>query len=109
MANEEREKGKKIPAEIVEKMKQANLLMAEIDRWMDENLNLEGSPHNHRDWDGNYNHPDHYEFTDEPQGEEQNDGEYCDQWIIGESCDSCEGFYYYPTETGEYFYFHYWL
>lgn len=32
----------------------------------------------------------------EPRGEEQTDGEYCDQWMHGE--DSGSGTYYYPIE-----------
>ena len=35
--------------------------------------------------------------------------EYCDQWSVGESGDSFEGFYYYPTESNEYFYFQFWV
>lgn len=99
-----------IPKEIVEKMKQVNSLTAEIDLWMDDNINLEGSKHDHRGYfTGEYNHPDYYQFTDEVNGEEQNDGEYCDQWSVGDSGDSFEGYYYYPTENGEYFYFQYWI
>ena len=93
-----------IPKEIVEKMKQVNSLMTEIDSWMDDNIELNGSKHNHKQQIiGEYKHPDYYQFTDEAQGEEQNDGEYCDQWPA--SGDSFEGFYYYPTESNEYFYF----
>ena len=99
-----------IPKEIVEKMKQVNSLMAEVDLWMDENLDFDGSKHNHRLWiTGEYKHPDYYQFTDEAYGKEQNDGEYCDQWSVGESGDSFEGFYYYPTESNEYFYFQFYL
>lgn len=96
-----------IPKEIVEKMKQVNSLMAEIDLWMDDNIGLDkldGSKHNHRKpMTVEYEHTDYYEFTNEAQGEEQNDGEYCDQWPASD--DSFEGFYYYPTESNEYFYF----
>lgn len=95
-----------IPKEIVEKMKQVNTLMSEIDLWMDENLEVEGSKHNHRKWTGEYDHPDYYLFTDEVHGEEQNDGEY--QWLVGESGDILDGVYYYPTESNEYFYFPFW-
>lgn len=99
-----------IPKEIVEKMKQVNSLTAEIDLWMDDNINLEGSKHDYREYfTGEYNHSDYYQFTAEVHGEEQNDGEYCDQWSVGESGDSFEGYYYYPTENGEYFYFQYWI
>ena len=99
-----------IPKEIVEKMEQVNSLMKEIDLWMDNNLELDGSKHNHRRYFSNeYNHPDHYEFTDEPSGEEQIDGEYCNQSTFGESGDSFYGTYYYPTEKGNYFCFEYWM
>ena len=99
-----------IPKEIVEKMKQVNSLMAEIDSWLDENIEVDGSKYNHRKWlTVEYEHPDWYKFTDEVSGEEQDDGEYCDQWSVGESGDSFEGVYYYPTESGEYFYFDFWV
>lgn len=99
-----------IPKEIVDKMKQANALMGEIDKWLDENIELEGSKHDYRQWmAGDYVHSDWYQFTDEARGKEQNDGEYCNQWSVDDSGDSFEGYYYYPTETGEYFYFQYWL
>lgn len=99
-----------IPKEIVEKMKQVNSLMAEIDSWLDENIEVDGSRHNHRKWFTNeYDHPDYYQFTNEVSGEEQDDGEYCDQWAVGESGDSFSGVYYYPTEDGEYFYFDFYV
>jgi len=99
-----------IPKEIVDKMKQVNFLMDEIDKWLDENIDLDGSKHNHRQWmTDDYKHPDWYQFTDKASGEEQFDGEYCDQWSVGESGDSFEGYYYYPTENGGYFYFQYWM
>lgn len=34
--------------------------------------------------------------SQEPNGEEQTDGEYCDQWMMWE--DSGDGIYYYPIE-----------
>lgn len=99
-----------IPKEIVDKMKQVNSLMDEIDKWLDENIDLDGSKHNYRRWmTGEYKNQEWYQFTDKASGEEQNDGEYCDQWSVGESGDSFEGYYYYPTEDGEYFYFQYWM
>lgn len=99
-----------IPKEIVEKMKQVNSLMLEVDKWIDENIDTDGSKHNHRMcFTDEWVHPDYYQFTDEAHGDEQDDGEYCDQWTVGESVDSFEGYYYYPTETGEYFYFEFWL
>lgn len=99
-----------IPKEIVEKMEQVNALMLEVDKWLYENANMEGSRHNCSEFiTGNFKHTNHYSFTSEPSGEEQNDGEYCDQWSVGESGDSFNGMYYYPTEKGNYFYFEYWL
>ena len=98
-----------IPKNIVDKMEQINELMSEIDKWIDENLNVDGSKHNYRGYlsNGEYNHEDYYEFTDKPQGREQNDGEYCDQWECGDSGDWFQGYYYYPTEKGNYFYYFY--
>ena len=97
-----------IPKEIADKMKQVNSLMAEIDKWLDENIDLDGSAYHHRQV-GDYEHSEWYRFTDEAQGKEQDDGTYCWQQEIGESGDSFEGCCYYPTEDGEYFYVHYWL
>ena len=99
-----------IPKEIVKKMKQVNSLMLEVDKWMDENINIEGSKHCHREFlTDEWDHPDYYQFTNEVSGHEQNDGEYCDQWSVGDSGDSFDGVYYYPTEGGEYFYFEFWI
>lgn len=93
-----------IPKEIVDKMKQVNSLMNEIDKWLDENIDLDGSKHDHR-WMGKYTHQDWYQFANEAIGEEQDDGEYCDQRQVNGTEDSYKGTYYYPTEDGEYFYF----
>ena len=99
-----------IPKDIVEKMEQVNSLMAEIDMWLDENIETDGSKHSHRRvFSDEYYHNDYYEFTDEPSGEEQTDGEYCNQSTFGESGDNFYGTYYYPTEKGNYFCFEYWL
>ena len=96
----------KIPKEIVEKMEQVNLLMNEVDKWLYENANIEGSIHDH-EHGGVYDYSDWYTFRDEPTGEEQNGGEYCDQRHDGE--DGWIGKYYYPTEKGKYFMFEFWL
>lgn len=99
-----------IPKEIVEKMEQVNSLMAEIDKWLDENIETDGSRHNHkRTFSDEYYHDDYYEFDDKPSGEPQDYGEYCNQSSYGESGDSFYGTYYYPTEKGNYFCFEYWL
>lgn len=100
-----------IPKEIVEKMEQVNKLMNEIDEWMFNNIDTDGSKHCHQHYDreGNneYHHTDYYEFADKPQGTEQGNGEYCKQVAVGWAGDSFEGEYYYPTEDGRYFYYEY--
>ena len=46
-------------------------------------------------------------ISQEPSGEEQSDGEYCDQWIRGEDY-SGDGTYYYPIEgSTQYFWVSY--
>ena len=96
-----------MPKNIADKMREVNKLMSEIDRWMYENIVTEGSKHQNKDVHGNYVHKDYYKFTDEPLGDEQDDGEYCDQYQIGE--DSFRGDYYVKTEDGDYFTFDYWV
>lgn len=98
-----------IPKEIVDKMKQVNSLMQEIDKWLYENIDLEGSSYNRRGLAGKCADFEWYQFTNEAKGEEQDDGEYCWQQEVGESGDYFEGYYYYPTEDGEYFYFKFWM
>ena len=96
-----------IPKEIVEKMEQVNALMLEIDTWLDENIDTKGSKHNCREMFSNeFFHADYYRFTNEPEGEEQCDGEFCTQSTYGES-GNVYGQYYYPTEKGNYFWFEY--
>ena len=99
-----------IPKEIVEKMEQANALMLEIDKWMFDNLGcLDGSKHEHGFQDDDeFEHEDYYQFTDKPTGQEQYNGEYCEQHV-GYCEDDFYGKYYYPTEKGNYFWFNYWL
>jgi hypothetical protein len=97
-----------IPIDIVEKMEKVNKLMTEIDRWMFDNLDLEGSKHDiHNDGTDNFEHKDYYEFADEPTRGEQNCGEYCEQHRDGIIEDCYYGKYYYPTEKGNYFWFDY--
>lgn len=95
-----------IPKEIVDKMEQVNSLIAEISEWMYENIETDGSKHSTTDWHGDYKCETYYEFVDAPHGEEQNDGEYCDQHQ-GYIEDMFWGNYYYPTEKGNYFTFSY--
>ncbi len=97
----------KIPKEIVEKMEQVNLLMEEIDKWLYENADVDGSQHCYEKYGGEYEHQDWYQFTDKPTGEEQDGGEYCEQHQDGD--DSYHGKYYYPTEKGNYFCFSFWV
>lgn len=96
-----------IPKEIVEKMELVNSLMMEIDKWMFENIETEGSKHQNTDFCGDFKHDDFYQFTDKPKGTEQFNGEYCNQHQDGE--DSFSGQYYYPTEKGNYFWYDYWV
>lgn len=100
----------RIPKEIVEKMEQVNSLMAEIDEWLDKNIDTDGSKHCYPKSFRGYEHDDWYNFADEPKGDRQDDAddaEYCDQYQVGE--DSFSGQYYYPTEKGNYFWFDFWL
>ena len=97
-----------IPREIVEKMELVNKLMLQIDRWMFENIETVGSKHNCSEYfTGNFKHSDYYDFSKDACGEYQGDCEYCSQRSIGESGDCFEGEYYYPTEKGNFFWFHY--
>lgn len=97
-----------IPKEIVEKMEQVNSLMLEIDKWLDENIDTDGSRHCHKEYMSDvFNHEDYYQFIDKPTGTAQYDGEYCEQHQCGMSEDCYCGIYYYPTENGNYFYFYF--
>lgn len=88
-----------IPKEIVEKMERVNALNAEISKWMyDNEMELEGSKYDFAE--------EYYNFTDKPKGKEQNNGEYCDQHV-GYCEDDFYGNYYYPTESGKYFWYYY--
>ena len=97
-----------IPKDIVEKMETVNSLMLEIDKWMYDNIDTDGSKHqNHRMFSSDFVHEDYYEFEETPCGREQEDGtgEYCDQHMVGIEGDCYEGRYYIPTEKGNYFAF----
>lgn len=79
-----------VPKEIAEKaaryeklVNEANELFKELDEWVNEN-----------GFDGIYAHS--FGVSKEVHGEEQLDGEWCDQIMIGE--DSGDGTYYYPIE-----------
>lgn len=78
-----------IPTEIVEKIKLRNQLDDEIERWCDENIDIEGMDTKYAD------------ITCKTTGQPNRDGEWCEQHHYIE--DSYYGHYYYPTETdGEY-------
>lgn len=40
-------------------------------------------------------------LAEEPNGEDQGDGEYCDQYSVGDSGDSFEGNYYHQIEESD--------
>ena len=90
-----------IPKEIVNKMKKANELLKEVNTWLNENADMDGTQYQESAWESDY-----YKFTDKPTGKEQDDGEYCEQHQ-GYIEDSFYGIYYYPTENGDYFLTHY--
>lgn len=78
----------KIPREIREKIEQRIKLDDELTKWFGENLDIEGCDHR-------------YAFiTDEAKGEEQIDGEYCDQRQIDD--DWFSGKYYWEMDNGKY-------
>lgn len=39
--------------------------------------------------------------TNEPAGDDQGEGEFCDQWSVGYCGDSFEGKYYHPVEGSD--------
>lgn len=78
----------KIPKEIREKIEKRVKLNEELDAWFKENLDIEGC--NHRD----------VQVVDEPTGEDQYDGEYCDQSQYGDDC--FYGNYYWEMDNGKY-------
>ena len=82
----------KIPKEIAEKIKQANDINNEIVGWILENLDCEGMTFERYFWN----------VVPEPQGEEQCDGEYCDQATVGDSCDWFYGDYYWEMPNALY-------
>lgn len=77
----------KIPKEIADKMKQANELNNEIQKWMNENI---------YDFDEFDCSLMFWDIVSEPKGVEQLDGEYCDQRQLGE--DWFVGEYYWKLE-----------
>ena len=84
-----------IPKEIRRKIQLKLKLDEEISKWIEENLDTEGL------YFGSM------KIVDEPSGDEQDEGEYCDQSKIGWSEDSFCGYYYYPLDNGKYLCFYF--
>lgn len=81
----------KVSNEAIEKVKRYRSLIDEVERIRAELLKEFGDY-----FDGVY--IEDFFVVDEPQGEHQQDGEYCDQYT-GYSEDSGSGVYYYPSEN----------
>lgn len=77
-----------IPKEIREKIEHRIKLNEELDAWFKKNLDVDGC--DIRD----------VRIVDEPIGEPQGDGEYCDQTTLGE--DLYTGQYYWKMDDGKY-------
>ena len=86
-----------VPKEIVEMMEKVNELEKDIFEWAKENIDIDGSDLSIRDYQ---EYTPHFIFKDEPTGEKQTNGEYCDQWQYGD--DWYKGVYYYPTYNNKY-------
>lgn len=89
-----------IPKEIREKIEYKLKLDEEIRKWTSENLSSENL----------YVEGFYFEsmkIVDEPSGEEQDNGEYCDQSRFEYSEDSFYGYYYFPLDNGKYLCFYY--
>lgn len=84
-----------IPKEIREKIENKLKLDEEIRKWTSENLYVDGF------------YFESMKIVDEPSGEEQDNGEYCDQSTFGYSEDSFYGYYYSPLDNGKYLCFYY--
>lgn len=84
-----------IPKEIREKIEQKLKLDEEISQWAQNNIDVEGYFF------------ESMKIVDEPSGDEQDEGEYCDQGCFGYSEDSYYGYYYYPLDNGKYLCFYY--
>lgn len=90
----------KVSKEIANKAERYETLSKEIDE-LYEKLKEFANEHGFEDfWIEGFG------ISKEPSGEEQLDGEYCDQWMRGE--DSGDGTYYYPIEgSTQYFWVSY--
>lgn len=83
----------KVSLEILEKVEKLVTIEEEADKIRAE-LYKELSPY----FDGCY--IDGYSIADEPEGCEQDGGEWCNQYL-GYISDSGDGIYYYPVENSE--------
>lgn len=78
-----------IPKEIADKVEiyeAGKKAFCEIVAWLRENTDADGV------------YIEEVFIVDEPAGDEQNDGEYCDQYSSGWCEDSFSGNYYHPIE-----------
>lgn len=78
-----------IPKEIRRKIQLKLKLDKEIAEWMEENINVEGFLF------------DSIRIVDEPSGDKQDNGEYCDQ-SVGYCGDDFYGYYYIPLDNRQY-------
>ena len=92
-------KNRKIPKKIVDKIKQRNKLNKEIEKWCNENLDMDGM------------NSDFADITRSHIGDEQgtdNCREWCNQSQVGE--DSFMGDYYWETEyPRQYLHMGFWI
>lgn len=82
-----------INKETIAKVKRLNKIEEEAEQLRAE-LHKEFAPY----FDGCY--IEGYRIDDEPAGDYQQDGEYCDQWT-GYTEDTGDGVYYYPIEKSK--------
>lgn len=80
----------RVPKELAEKAEKYEKLKAEIDKLYEELKEFADENGFEDFW------VDDFGISQEPEGEEQLDGEYYDQYMNGE--DSGDGVYYYPIE-----------
>lgn len=84
----------KVPKEIVECVKKYEKLRKKYEQIEKE---MEECKQTFVEWEGETGvYIGHLFITDKAKGEHQGDGEYCDQYQLGE--DWYTGFYYYPIE-----------
>lgn len=87
----------KAPKEIVECVEKYERLRKKFERIEKE---MEECRRTFVEWEGDTGvYVGHLFIADEPNGDEQRDGEYCDQYQLGE--DWYKGIYYYPIEGSD--------